>query len=310
MSKLSKTTLVLAALALIGLAVTLTPAIADDSEDRKEKVLANLLLKYPNLEQMNVRMNDITPSPYPGLDEGSFAHARGVQQFLISADDTKLWMVAEPVDVSRSADEIQAEMKKREEEESQAAMRTAEQLEKAISGLPMRGNPDAPITIVEFSDFQCPYCSRGANTMEEVLEKYPNDVKFVFKHFPLDFHKWAKPASIAAHCAGQQNDDAFWTLHDKYFELQKALTVENVVSKSKEALAGADLNMAVWETCAGDPSSEAYQAASAAVDADMALGQQLGVSGTPGFFVNGHFLNGAQPIAAFEPLIQKMKSQG
>ena len=70
------------------------------------------------------------------------------------------------------------------------------------------------------------------------------------------------------------------------------------------------LDMAAWETCAGDPSSATYQEASTAVDSDMALGQRLGVSGTPGFFVNGHFLNGAQPLAAFEPLIEKMKSQG
>ena len=82
-----------------------------------------------------------------------------------------------------------------------------------MAGLPTRGNPDGPVLIVEFSDFQCPYCTRGAETMAKVLEQYPNDVKFVFKHFPLGFHNWAKSAAIASHCAGLQSDDAFWTLH-------------------------------------------------------------------------------------------------
>ena len=77
-----------------------------------------------------------------------------------------------------------------------------DKLNESIVGLPARGNPEAPVTIVEFSDFQCPYCARGASTMDQLLEKYPNDVKLVFKHFPLGFHKWAKPAAIASRSAG------------------------------------------------------------------------------------------------------------
>ncbi|MEO1085893.1 MAG: thioredoxin domain-containing protein, partial [Acidobacteriota bacterium] len=172
----------------------------------------------------------------------------------------------------------------------------------------MRGNPDAPVTIIEFSDFQCPYCTRGAQTVEQILEKYPNDVKFVFKHFPLGFHPWAKPAAVAANCAANQNQDAFWTLHDKYFEHQKELNVENVMAKSKEFLGGSGLDMATWSACAENQESAEYKAAAALVDSDMNLGKSLGVTGTPGFFVNGTFLNGAQPLAAFEPLIQQAKS--
>ncbi len=132
-------------------------------------------------------------------------------------------------------------------------------------------------------------------------------MKFVFKHFPLNFHPWAKPAAIASECAAVQNDDAFWNLHDSFFKDQKALNPGNVMAKSKEYLAGSGLDMEQWTNCAENKESDEYKAASAAVDAHMATGQKHGVTGTPGFFVNGTFLNGAQPLAAFEPLIEAAK---
>ena len=313
MHKIYKTLAALAAVLLAGLLV-LAPAAAQDADaDRKARILANLKLAYPQLEKMNVVMGELGPSEYQGLDEGSFtiqSQRSQTQKFFVSKDDKKLYLISgNPVDVSRSQEDIQAEIKKREEQEAQQATERRTQLDEAIAGRPVRGNPEAPVTIVEFSDFQCPYCSRGANTVEEILKKHGDDVKFVFKHFPLGFHPWAKPAAIASHCAGQQNHDAFWTLHDQYFKNQKQINPGNVIEKSKEYLAGSGVDMAAWSKCAEDKESEEYQAAAATVDADMALGQKLGVSGTPGFFVNGQFLNGAQPAAAFEPLIAAAKNQ-
>ena len=301
----------LSVLAVCLLAVQLaTPAaLADgDPEARKARILANLKLKFPQLENTAVSMGTIGPSGIAGLDEGSFVvGGRQTQNFLVTQDDTKLYLVAgEPIDVSKGEAEIEEELAVRRAKEAEEAKARMAELEQSIEGLPFRGNADAKVTIIEFSDFQCPYCSRGAETMEQVLAKYPNDVKFVFKHFPLDFHKWAKPASIAAYCAGQQDNDAFWTLHDMYFEKQRELTPENVVAKSRESLAGSPVDMGVWADCAENTDTEAYQAASAAVDADMAFGQKMGVSGTPGFFVNGTFLSGAQPISKFEPIIQEV----
>ena len=144
--------------------------------------------------------------------------------------------------------------------------------------------------------------------IEEVIEKYPDDVKFIFMHFPLGFHPWAKPASIAANCAGNQNHDDFWVLHDAYFKDQKQLTPDNVVAKSREYLKGSKIDMAVWETCAADTNSDEYKAEAKKVDDDMALGQEMGVSGTPGFFINGEFLNGAQPVEQFVTIIEKAKA--
>ncbi len=288
-------------------------AAQEDPEARKARILANLKLTYPQLEQMSITMGDLAASGFAGLDAGSFTIVNGgrsqTQRFFVTADDTRLYLLSgEPVDVSRSAEDIQAELVKREQEAAVVAAERQQKLEEAVAGLPTRGNPEGPVLIVEFSDFQCPYCARGAATVEQILEKHGADVRFVFKHFPLDFHPWARPASIATHCAGQQDDEAFWTLHDRYFENQKQITADNVLAKSKEYLAESGIDMAAFSTCAEDQSSSEYKSAAALVDADMAFGQQMGVSGTPGFFVNGEFLNGAQPLSAFEPLIAKAKS--
>ena len=295
---------------LTALALTLGQAVVGQEGDdaaRKDKILANLKHKYPQLAQATLVMGDLKPSRYGSLDEGSFTMNGRAQKFLVANDDTELYMVSEPIDVSMGAEELMAAAAKREAEEAAAAAARNVELASLAEGVPIKGNPDAPVTIIEFSDFQCPYCSRAANTVEEILAKYPNDVKFVFQHFPLGFHPWAKPAAIATECAANQNDDAFWTLHDKYFENQKALTPANVIAKSKEFLEGSGLDMEQWADCAENQESEEYKAASAAVDAAMATGKKHGVSGTPGFFVNGHFLNGAQPLSAFEPLIEAAK---
>ena len=287
-----------------------TTTAQDDPEARKARILANLKLQFPQLEQPGVVMGDIKPTEFPGLDQGSITlPGRGPQSFFVSRDDKKLWMTGgEPTDVSLTQKEIDDRIAQRKADEAREATERQKKLDDAAAGVPARGNPKASVLIVEFSDFQCPYCARGAETMEQLLEKYPNDVKFVFKHFPLGFHNWAKPAAIASHCASKQDAEAFWTLHDKYFESQRSLNLENVLAKSKEFLAGTKVDLTRWATCAENTQSEEYKAASAAVDADMELGQSLGVSGTPGFFVNGTFLNGAQPVAKFEPLIQEAKA--
>ncbi len=305
MRKLS--TLVLFALLLLPLAAVAQKdsgsMAKNDQEARKERILANLTLKFPPLAQAKVVMGDIEPSGFAGLDHGSFQINTQTQQFLVSKDDKQLFLIAgEPIDVSRSKDEIEAEQAK------QAADRQ-KQLGQAVQGMPVRGKADAPVTIVEFSDFECPYCERGFKTVEQILDKYPNDVKFIFKHFPLvQIHPWAKSAAIAAVCATEQDPKAFWKLHDSFFENQKQINPGNVMDQAKGFLADTGIDMDKWSTCATDTSSEAHKAAEKTVDDSIKTGQSLGVQGTPGFFVNGKFINGAQPITAFEPLIEQAKA--
>ena len=277
--------------------------------ERKARILSNLVFEFPQLGQYRVEVGDIEPTDIAGLSRGSFTiNGQQTQQFLVTDDDTQLYMVsADPVNVSRSAKEIATARMEREEALLAESRERGERLMKATANLPVRGNPDAPVTIVEFSDFQCPYCSRAAGTVEQVIEKYPEDVRFVYVQFPLGNHPWARPASIAALCAAQQDGDAFWTLHDNYFANQQALNPGNVMAQSRTFLADANLDMGRWATCAEDQTSEAHQQAVAALTEGMALGEELGVTGTPGFFVNGRFVNGAQPLEAFDALIQEAK---
>ncbi|HYO54424.1 thioredoxin domain-containing protein [Archangium sp.] len=154
-----------------------------------------------------------------------------------------------------------------------------------------KGPENAPITIVEFSDFQCPFCSKAIQTVEDVLKAYPNQVRLVFRHFPLEFHKQAPKASEAALCAHDQGK--FWEYHDTLFANQKALEVPALKGYAKQL----GLDTAKFDKCldSGEKAS--------IVSADMADGQKVGVNGTPAFFINGVLLSGAQPFEEFKSVI-------
>ena len=156
---------------------------------------------------------------------------------------------------------------------------------------PSRGNPKAPVTILEFSDFQCPYCVRARPVVQRVREAYGDKVRFVFRHFPLDFHAQAQKAGEAAACAGEQ--DRFWEMHDLLWENASKLQVADL----KAHAAGLGLDGAAFSTCLDSGRHEGL------VERDLAAGQGYGVSGTPAFFVNGRPLVGAQPFEAFAKVI-------
>lgn len=286
-----------------------TDTAADVDTDRATLIAENIKLELEQLRDADVQVTGIEDSEIPGFDKGVMRVGRQEYKFIITEDQqTLLLLAAEPINIGRSPEEIAQVVAEREAEVAQEAKERVAQFAEATEGLPVRGNPSAPITIIEFSDFQCPYCQRAANTVEQVLEKYPDDVKLVYLHFPLGNHPWAKPAAIASYCAAQADADAFWTLHDFYFDNQRALTPANVIDRSRDVLGQTGIDMAAWSNCATDESSAAYQAASAEVDANMALGQEHGVSGTPAFFINGRLLSGAKPIAEFEQMIEQVKA--
>ncbi|MCC7460800.1 MAG: thioredoxin domain-containing protein [Proteobacteria bacterium] len=158
--------------------------------------------------------------------------------------------------------------------------------------LPVKGSERAPITIVEFSDFQCPYCKKGSDTMKEVAKKYGSKVQYYFRDFPLSFHDRGKPAANAARCAAEQGK--FWQYHDKLFEDQKKLTDEDFIALGKSL----KLDMAKFEPCVKESKHMSD------VEKDMRDGENAGVSGTPAYFINGIFLSGALPIKKFEEIIE------
>ncbi len=155
----------------------------------------------------------------------------------------------------------------------------------------VKGPNDALVTIVEFSEFQCPFCKRVGPTLKQVTDKYGKDVRIVFKHNPLPFHKDAPSASKAALAAGAQGK--FWEMHDKLFENQQALDDATIEKHAQEL----GLNIAKFKA---DWKSDKFQAQ---IDADQKLAQQIGAGGTPNFFVNGRKLVGAQPFESFDKLI-------
>ncbi len=281
---------------------------ASGGEDRKAQIVANLKHEFPQVADLDVRI-DTLQSVADGMDKGSFLIAgQPPQAFLVSRDNSALYLLAsDAIDASRSPADLAAEAANADAEANAEARERSTALASAVSSLPARGPADAPVTIVEFSDFQCPYCSRAADTVKEVLAAYPQDVKLVYAHFPLGNHPWARPAAIASSCAADQNVDAFWTLHDLYFDEQSEMNTGNVIAKSRAALAGSGVDMATWSTCATDESSSTYKAAASGVDTQVALGEEYGVRGTPGFFVNGRFVNGNQPMEVFVEAIESAK---
>lgn len=156
---------------------------------------------------------------------------------------------------------------------------------------PARGPETAKVTIVEFSDFECPFCSRAHDTVEKVMENYPGKVRLVFRHFPLSFHQKAPKAAEASICAEQQGK--FWQYHDILFANQQKLELTDLEAHAKTA----GLDEAKFKECLSSGATKKT------VDEDMAAGSKLGVSGTPAFFINGLMLSGAQPFEVFKETI-------
>lgn len=158
---------------------------------------------------------------------------------------------------------------------------------------PSRGPANAPITLVEFTDFQCPYCGRVQGTLDEVMKRYDGKVRHVFKQLPLDMHQNAKLAAVAGLCAEDQGK--FWPLHDWMFQNQSQITREAIEAN----MAGNGVDMEQFRACLDD---NRYLPR---VMANMEEARSLGFSGTPAFLVNGRAITGAQPLESFVQLIDE-----
>ncbi len=167
-------------------------------------------------------------------------------------------------------------------------------IEVAAAGRPERGGgAKAPVTIIEFSDYQCPFCGRAEGVVDEVMKHYGNKVRLVYRDFPLPMHPQARPASEAANCANAQGK--FWEYHAALFANQTALDED----KLKEYGKNVGLDAAKFEQCLKDKPFKA------AIDKDVADGEKVGVNGTPAFFINGRMLSGAQPFDKFKEVIDE-----
>lgn len=165
-------------------------------------------------------------------------------------------------------------------------------VEVAFDRSQLRGDLNAPVTIVEFADYQCPYCKQAETTLEALLKKYPGQVNLAFRDFPLtSIHAYAEKASEASRCAGRQS--RFWEFHDALFANQAKLDDAGLNSIA-QSLA---LDENSFRSCLATGEYKTQ------ISRDQVDGRKAGISSTPGFFVNGVFLSGAQPEAAFEKVI-------
>jgi len=166
------------------------------------------------------------------------------------------------------------------------------------TGHPALGGKDAPVTIVEFTDFQCPYCKASEATLKQLRSKYGDKIRLVHMDFPLPFHAHSLDAAKAARCANEQGK--FWQFHDSLFANQSKLAPDDLKATAKTL----GMNSTKFDACFATTKFDAQ------IKTDQAAGEKLSVDGTPAFFINGRPLTGAQPLPKFEDLIDDELQNG
>jgi protein-disulfide isomerase len=226
--------------------------------------------------QVSWKISSIKPAPVPGLAEVDvvLANPQGQQasRFFVTPDGEHavigdiIPFGAKPFDPARKM------------------------LEKGLTG-PARGPKNAPVTIVEFGDLQCPACKAAQPAIEGLIASEPN-ARFVFQNFPLEMHNWAAKGAAYADCVGHASNDAFWKFIAKTYETQADITAENADEKLTALADASGVKGADIATCAGTPVTKAH------VDASLALGKAVNVTGTPTLFINGRSIGNVSQIPA------------
>jgi protein-disulfide isomerase len=167
-------------------------------------------------------------------------------------------------------------------------------VEVGTGGRPEKGPKDAPITLIVFSDFECPFCRRAEPTVEQVLKTYEGKIRYVFRDYPLPFHSKARPAAVAANCAIPQG---------KYWEFNQKLFTADISPDGIKKIAGeVGVDQKKFDECVAKNDQKS-------IDKDVEDGSAVGVNGTPAFFINGRMLSGAQPFEAFKDIIDQELAQ-
>lgn len=260
------------------------PGAAISDDELKQSIVGYFerAVTQPGLE---VEVTELTETPVPNMKKGKLTATIGEEKnelpFFVTADGR--WLIqGEATDL--------------------AADPLAEVMEKVtLEGQPSRGPADAKVTIIEYSDYQCPFCLRAYETIEkEVLPAYGDRVRFVFKNLPLSqIHPWAEAAALASECAFQQGNDHFWTVYNGLFTRQKDITPENVADQAVAIAEGTGIDADALRKCIEGKEAQG------AVKADVDEAAAIGVTSTPTFIVNGKRLNGAQSFETFKALLDQ-----
>lgn len=238
------------------------------------------------------KVNEIRPSEIPGLAEVSVVitnpQGSNPNRLLVSSDGKRaitgdiLPFGAKPFDDARA------------------------KLEKGVNG-PAKGPAKAPVTIVEFTDMQCPHCQKAAPTIDQLLALEP-EAHFVFQNFPLPLHNWAEKAADYVDCVGRASlglpaNDAVWKFIQKAFDEQANITEANADEKLKAIATASGANGDEIAACAAKPDTKAR------VEASVALGKSVGVNSTPTLFINGRNLPGGAPVDVLKKIVDFQASQ-
>jgi protein-disulfide isomerase len=233
------------------------------------------------------KVNEIRPSEIPGLAEVAVVitnqQGPNANRLLVSSDGKHaitgdvLPFGAKPFDETRA------------------------KLEKGVSG-PAKGPAKAVVTVVEFSDMQCPHCAKAEPAIEQLLALEP-EVHFVFQNFPLPLHNWAEKGAAYVDCLGRAGNDAVWKFIQKTFEEQANITEANADEKLKAIATASGANGDEVAACAVKPDTKAR------VEASVALGKSLGVNSTPTLFINGRSLPGAAPVELLRKIVEFQANQ-
>jgi len=264
------------------------PATSDDAISQR---VVDYFQKTVTTPGLSFKVTKVEDSEVPGWRKGNLEASLGQQTqnvaFYVSKDGKYLFR-GDAVDLT--VDPLKQVMSKI-----------------SLDNQPSRGPANAKVTIVEYSDFQCPYCARVYTTIEnDVLKNYGDKVRFVFKNFPLtSIHPWAEDGALASECAYKQGNDQFWTMYNGLFSKQGEINKDNLKDKASEIAGTGGIDVPKFQECFDN------KQAMDAVKADQGEATALGVSSTPTFFVNGRRLSGAQTPESFKQLIdQELAAKG
>ena len=260
------------------------PATVLPTEDTMNSWLLHMFGYDPSITW---KIADIKPSEIPGLAEVNviLTNSQGSNQsMLLVSSDGKHAIAGEILPFGANPFE-EARLK----------------LEKGITG-PSKGPAKAAVNIVEFSDMQCPHCAKAAPTIDKLLALEP-DVHFVFQNFPLPAHNWAEKAAGYVDCAGRASNDAVWKFIEKTFADQANITEANADEKLKAIATAAGVKADEIAACAVKPETKAH------IEASLALGKSVGVTGTPAIFINGRQVPGGAPVETLQKIVEFAASQ-
>ncbi len=203
---------------------------------------------------------------------------------------------------ARDAQKVMAEKAQKDEEKSREEEYKNPKVAEMADGRAYIGPKDAPVVLIEYSDFQCPFCKRGYETVDAVLKKYDGKIRFMYKHLPLEFHPLAMPAAKRFEAIALQSPEKAYKFHDEVFKNQEKL------GQDKEKFLDASAKKVGVDMAKMKKDMEGPEV-KARIDSDMAEARKFGFQGTPGFLVSGISLKGAYPVPEFEKIIDKILAE-